>query len=232
MRDRRLLLLAIAVGVAAIVTIVAIVVGTRGSSSSSKTPTTAAPARTRALLAGIRQRGLELGAAGAPATLVEFADMQCPYCAHWAVDTFPSVVDRFVRTGRVRLEFRGLHFIGPDSEKALRAVVAASFQNKLWNMVEALYERQGTENTGWVTDALLREAGRSIPGLDVEAMMAERGSTQVTQVIRQDDRLANAARVRGTPTFVVEKPPALGQQLQLQSLEPGAFNAALAAAVG
>ena len=37
---------------------------------------------------------------------------------------------------------------------------AAGQQNKLWQMAEALYERQGDENSGWITDAVVRTLPR------------------------------------------------------------------------
>ena len=226
MRGRRLLLLAIALAAAAVLTVVLVVVATN-SSKTNAPATTAKAVPVRALLAGIPQHGLELGRSGAPVTLVEFADPQCPFCARWSDDTFPTVVRDYVRTGRLKLQYRGLHFIGPDSEKALRAILAASFQNKLWNMVDALYAHQGKENSGWVTDKLLREVGSSIPGLDVAAMMGERDSKNVTTLIADDVVLASQLSIPGTPSFFVERPPALPQPLQLQSLDPSAFTAAL-----
>ena len=64
--------------------------------------------------------------------------------------------------------FQGIAFIGPDSEKALRYVTAAGQQDRLWNVSELIYRNQGTENSGWVTNAFLRSVGAGVPGLDVD----------------------------------------------------------------
>ena len=117
----------------------------------------------RTLLRGIPQDGIALGWPKAPVTLVEFADLQCPYCARWARDAFPTIVDEYVRPGRVRLVFRGLAFVGPESDTALRATLAAGEQDRLWNVVHVLYANQGPENAGWVTNDLLRGVGGSCP---------------------------------------------------------------------
>ncbi len=109
------------------------------------------------MLAGIPQQGAVLGDPKAPVTLVEYADFQCPYCAQWSHGAFPTLVERYVRPGNVRIVFRGLAFLGPDSDRALRTAVAAGRENRLWNVVEALYHRQGHENSGWVTESLLEE---------------------------------------------------------------------------
>jgi protein-disulfide isomerase len=238
LRNRRILLL-VAAAVAAAVFVGAIVAVTALGNGSSKTETTttttagaAKPQSTTAQLAGIPQRGLTLGWATAPATLVEFADPQCPYCAEWSNDAFAAVVQKFVRTGRVKLEFRGLHFIGPDSEKALRAAIAAGQQGKLWNFVHALYAEQGAENSGWVTDALLRKTAESIPGLDADKLLVDMNSAQVTNQIRANNQLATQYGVGGTPTFVLVRPPQQPTSVQGTSLDAASFTAALSAALG
>ena len=109
------------------------------------------------LLDGIPQDGTALGRPDAPVTLVEYADLQCPYCAHWAIGALPTLVEDYVRAGKLRIEFRGLAFIGPDSETALRTALAAGRQDRLWHVVEILYANQGRENSGWVTDDLIAD---------------------------------------------------------------------------
>ncbi len=99
-------------------------------------------------------------------TLVEYADLQCPYCAQWARETLPVLVDEYVEAGKLRIVFQGLAFIGPDSDKALRTAIAAGQDNHLWDVVHGLYASQGAENSGWVTDGLVGEIASGVPGLD------------------------------------------------------------------
>jgi protein-disulfide isomerase len=134
-------------------------------------------------------------------TLVEYADLQCPYCALWARDAFPQIVERYVRPGRVRVVFRGLAFIGPDSESALRAVLAAGRQQRLWNLVHLLYVNQGAENAGWVTEDLLHRAGHAIRGFDPDTMLAERFLLAVERELEAAAVAAQRAGIPGTPFF-------------------------------
>jgi protein-disulfide isomerase len=173
------------------------------------------PAGPRGLLDGIPQEGLVLGDPSAPVTIVEFADLQCPFCAEWSNEVFPGVVERYVRPGHARIVFQGLAFIGDDSEKALRAVLAAGLQNRLWEMVELLYVFQGEENSGWVTDDLLREVAARIPGLDADRMFADMPSDTVTDGIEASRAEAAEAGVQGTPTLFY------GTATQLQLLGAG-----------
>ena len=47
-----------------------------------------------------------LGDAAAPVRVVEFTDLQCPYCARFARETFPLLRERYIDTGKLRLAYR------------------------------------------------------------------------------------------------------------------------------
>jgi protein-disulfide isomerase len=224
-----LILVAAAVGVAGLLALVLALV--TGSSKTADPTTTAATIATPSRgLTGIPQRGDTLGRAAAPATLIVYEDPQCPYCRNWNVDTLPTVVDQYVRTGKLKLVYRGVVIIGPDSVRGLRAAYAAGAQNKLWDFVDALYARQGSENSGWITDAAILSAAREA-GADGQAVLAGMGAASVDAALRDAQRDATADKVGGTPTFVIERPPARSQQLNVPGLDPAAFVPALAAAL-
>ena len=106
----------------------------------------------------------------AKVTVTEFLDLQCPICAEASKQTLPTLINDYVRTGKVKLQARTLHFIGPDSTKAARAAAAAQEQGKLWPFVEAFYAAQGAENSGYVTDGFLREVADAA-GLDADKLL-------------------------------------------------------------
>jgi protein-disulfide isomerase len=161
-----------------------------------------APSRPQAsLFSGIPQHGAVLGSPRAPITVVEYADLQCPYCAEWARQNLPDFVSKYVRTGRVRLVFRGLAFLGADSELALRMVVAAGAQNKQWNLLDELYRRQGYENSGWVSDEL--NGATFAVQLDRQRLERLAWSNSTTRAVAHAARAAELAGVQGTPSFEV-----------------------------
>jgi protein-disulfide isomerase len=128
------------------------------------------------------------------------------------------------------MEFRGLYFLGADSEKALRHTLAAGEQNHLWDFQEGLFRRQGDENSGWVTDELLREVGSSVSGLDVDRVFADASSQTVTAKMAEATQQAEAAGVPGTPWFFVQVGDAEPYELQVSTVDE--FRAALDDALG
>jgi hypothetical protein len=181
-----------------------------------------APSERDPLFRGVPQDGIVLGKADAPVTLVEYADLQCPYCAQWSRETFPAIVDEYVRTGRVRVVLRGLSFLGPDSETALRAALAAGEQNRLWDVVHGLFLRQGPENSGWVTDDVLHSfAG---VGVDTQEMLGGTHSAWVERQLQAARAAAHAAQVPGTPFFQAGRTGEALQRLEVATLAPDDFR--------
>ncbi|MCC6224082.1 MAG: thioredoxin domain-containing protein [Thermoleophilia bacterium] len=215
-------------GIAAVVAIVLVLVTTLGGGGDdSASPAGVDGAQTAKLLDGIPQDGLWLGDPDAPVIMYEFVDLQCPFCQKASTAVLPELISDYVRPGKVRIQLRGLSFIGPDSEKALRAVVAAGLQDKAWHVEHLLYEHQGDENDGWVTDQLLRDVGAAVAGLEVERMLDDMDSDAVDEAIGTSAGEAQAGGVRSTPTFMAAKAGGKLKVIDYQTLEPDPFRAAL-----
>jgi protein-disulfide isomerase len=153
-------------------------------------------------------------------TIVEYADYQCPYCAQWAVDSFPAIVSEYVRPGKVKIVYDGVAFLGPDSLTALQTAFAAGEQNRLWNVSELLFHNQGAENAGWVTEDLLRSIGEAVPGLDVDKMLNDRSSAEVASAMADAQASAQAAGVATGPTPTFDIGRSGGSMRQYQGVLP------------
>ena len=210
-RERRLWLLAGAGVVAAIIVAVAIVISQGGADDESEP---APPPRVEQ----IAQDRLLLGDPDAPATLIEFADLQCPFCAEFATGELPGVIDSYVRDGRVRLELRLLAFLGPDSERARQAAHAAALQDRLWDYTDRFYRNQGPENSGYATDAFLQRLARQTPGLDVEQVSEDLGTQEAEALSRQAERLARRLGVQGTPSFYLVRDGGEPEPIEIDQL--------------
>ncbi|HKG38237.1 MAG TPA: thioredoxin domain-containing protein [Conexibacter sp.] len=158
---------------------------------------------TNARFAGIPQRGITVGNPNAPITLVEFADLQCPFCRDYSTNVMPTIVDRYVRNGKVKMEFRNVSFIGNDSLRGAQMAAAAGLQNKLWEYIDLFYLNQEAENSGYVSDEFLTRIGRAVRGLDVQRAMADRALPSVQRGLTEAQTEWTVAGFTGTPAFLL-----------------------------
>jgi protein-disulfide isomerase len=200
-------MLGVAVAVAAVIVVAAILMSQGGADDDNAVP-----------LPPLQQDGVSLGDPEAPATLIEFADLQCPFCAEYATEQLPGVIDSYVRDGRLRLELRLLAFIGPDSARARQVANAAALQDKMWNYTERFFRNQGPENSGYATDAFLQRLARETPGLDVDQLSADLGSQEAEALTREAERMARRLGVEGTPSFYLVQDGGEPEPIEIDAL--------------
>jgi protein-disulfide isomerase len=204
-------------GLLAALAIVAVLALVALSAPGKSEPDKGGGAAVESSLKGIPQSGISLGSPGAPVTLVEFADLQCPFCAQYHRDVFPDLVKRYVRTGKLRLELRLLRFLGPDSDRLARAAAGASEHNRMWQFVGLAYQRQGQENSGYATQDF-------IEGLAADAGLGrvDAGATADRQV-RRAEQAARTLGIGSTPSFLIGRTGGALSRFQPTELTPGAF---------
>ena len=139
---------------AVVVVGVLIVVSQSGSDTGGDTTIEGAD-RIDAELAGLPQDGITLGDPKASVTITEYGDLQCPVCAAFADQVMPDLISNEIEPGNASIEFKNFNIIGPDSEDAAKAALAASKQGRYWQFIDLFYANQGAENSGYVTDAFL-----------------------------------------------------------------------------
>ncbi|MCW2996037.1 MAG: hypothetical protein JWQ18_3532, partial [Conexibacter sp.] len=201
-RRKRLTQLGALLAAAVVIVVVAIVVSSGGSKKKSSGGGFQGAAATASLIGGIPQKGITLGKATAPVTIVEFADPQCPYCKAYTLNEMPSLIQKYVRTGKAKMELRYLTFIGPDSVTAAGVLEAAGAQDKLWQASDLFYRNQQEENSGYVDDAFLTKVLDGA-GADAAKAIAGAGSAQASQEIAAAKTLSSRYGVTGTPTILV-----------------------------
>jgi protein-disulfide isomerase len=158
------------------------------------------------LLAGIPQAGNALGQAAAPVTLEYFGDLQCPFCRDFSLRVLPSIIERWVRAGTLRIEYRALETATGDPELFVVqqvAVLAAGRQAKAWHFAETFYTEQGEENSGYVTDSFLHDVAAQIADLNLEQWAGDRGDPELIKQIAGDEQAAESAGLSGTPSFLI-----------------------------
>ncbi len=190
---------------AVVVVGVLIVVSQSGSDTGGDTTIEGAD-RINAELAGLPQDGITLGDPKASVTITEYGDLQCPVCAAFAAQVMPDLISNEVEPGNARIEFKNFNIIGPDSEDAAKAALAASKQGRYWQFIDLFYANQGAENSGYVTDAFLEAVAEGAGVADLDQFNADRDDPALAQQLAAVQDEAASLGLNATPSFVVDGP--------------------------
>jgi protein-disulfide isomerase len=150
-----------------------------------------------------------LGSEKAPVTIVEYASMTCPHCAHFSTTTFPELEKRYIDTGKVRFIFR---------EFPLDPLAAAGFmlarcagKDKFMPVVETLFAKQQE----WMVQkpipplmSIAKQFGFSEQSFN--QCLANQKVLDDVQAVR--DRAAEKLGVNSTPTFFINGKKFTGDQ--------------------
>ena len=215
-------------GVAAAVVIVAVLVGIQvfgSDGGGGSVSTIQGTARAMKEFDGIPASKSVVGQADAPVTIVEYGDISCPACQAASTSTVPEVVQKYVRTGKAKMEFRPIAFINTSSERGALGAEAAALQNAIWPFVTTLYLNQASEShPDWLTDSLMEEAVGKL-GLDVEQWKKDYDGEAVNSAFFTRRDQAAKDSVNETPTFVITGPN--GTKKLIGAVDIGEFDAAM-----
>ncbi|MFD7088885.1 thioredoxin domain-containing protein [Streptomyces sp. NPDC056652] len=153
---------------------------------------------------------LAVGRADAPVVMVEYADFKCGYCGKFARDTEPGLVEKYVKNGTLRIEWRNYPIFGEESEAAARAGWAAGQQGRFWEFHSAAYA-EGAKEKGFGAarlDALAREAGVK----DLDRFRRDRAGDAAAAAVRKDQEEAYGLGATSTPSFLINGRPIAGAQ--------------------
>jgi protein-disulfide isomerase len=141
-----------------------------------------------------------LGSAEAPVTIIEYASMTCPHCAHFHETTFPELKKKYIDTGKVRFIFREFPL---DPLAAAGSMLArCAGDGKYFPMIESLFAQQ----KDWVTQkplapmlAIAKQAGFTQESFD--KCLANQQMLDGIEASRT--RAAQKLGVNSTPTFFI-----------------------------
>jgi protein-disulfide isomerase len=146
--------------------------------------------------------GMALGMADAPVTIYEYSDFQCPNCRDVAAEVVPHLDTDYLATGKAKLIFKNMAFIGQESTWAAEAAACASDQGKFWDYHNKLFENQNGENKGAFKVDNLKRFALEI-GLDEVAFNTCFDEGKYTAKIADERSEGQRRGVSGTPTFFV-----------------------------
>jgi hypothetical protein len=189
--------------------------------------------RLLAPLSGVPQDGITLGKLTAPDRLAVYADVTSDDFGAFEQNVLPSLVRRYVASGRMAIQIRTWPSQAPagatigDPLLAARGAQAAGLQNRLWQYLAVLWARYpGYFDSGVMTDVFAHT-----PGLNAQAATQVVSTRRVAAAV---DRAVSRGRrlgLRQLPGFVFDlaggRPPRL---LKPPRMTAAAFLATLDAA--
>jgi protein-disulfide isomerase len=159
-----------------------------------------------------------LGDDKAPVTIVEYASMTCPHCAHFATTTFPKLKEQYIDTGKVRFIFREFPF--DDLAAGAFMLARCAPKDQYFPLIEVLFQQQDK----WVVrppaspaDALLtivKQAGFTKQSFE-ECLANQKILDGIEQV---RNRAVEKFKVDSTPTFFINGKRLKGD-ISLEELE-------------
>jgi protein-disulfide isomerase len=233
-RKARLTQLGIVVAVV-VAAVVVILIATGGGGTKKVAPHSAAASQTttavNTLVGNIPQNGNTLGNPNAPVTLQYFGDLECPICKEFTLGALPPIIQKWVKTGKVKIEYRSMETATREPEVFSTqqiAALAAGKQNKMWNYIETFYREQGEEDSGYVNESYLQGLAQQVTGLNLATWTNDRSNPALATQITTDKQAANNAGFTGTPSFLIGKTGATPSKLEYSSLtDPASFNEAI-----
>jgi protein-disulfide isomerase len=231
-RRERTVKLASALGFLALAAVAVLIVVSQSGGEGGDASSIKGAAQIEAQLKGIPQKNLVLGAASAPATLIEFGDLQCPTCKGFSEEILPPIIEGMVRKGEARLEFRNFVLVSEESQPAGAAAVAAGRQGRGWNYIEVFYRNQGEERSGYVTDEFLTAIARAAGVPDIARWNQDRKSADVVAEVKSTTAEATPLGFGGTPSFAIEGQAIKGMETIGTPSSTGELESAVEKAAG
>ncbi|MFN7924688.1 MAG: DsbA family protein [Bryobacteraceae bacterium] len=172
---------------------------------------TALTAHRDALLADAKTPSF--GKAASPVTIVEFFDYRCGYCKRVS----PTVKKLMEEDPSIRVVFKELPILGPESSVAALAALAAHEQGGYLKFHQALMA--ASEFTPEVISDLAKKSG-----LDTERLQKDMAKPELQAALAQNRTLSEALAIQATPAFVI------GDEVVPGALSEEAFKGLIAKA--
>jgi len=145
-----------------------------------------------------------LGSESAPITIVKFGDYQCEACYYWFHNTRSTLIDNYIETGKAKLVFMDLPFLGRDSITAAQASYCAEDQGKYWEYHTMLYTFQEIEayDSGWADRDRLNAFASSLD-MNMDEFNECMDSSKYKNRVKANFDEAVRNGVQSTPTFIL-----------------------------
>lgn len=144
---------------------------------------------------------LVYGSADAPVTIVEYAALTCPHCAHFYTETLPELKARYIDKGTVRLVFRDFPFEAVGLRAHMLARCAGPERRS--GFMDVLFRQQKTWTSAPDPLKALAQIAKlgGMSDADFNACMTSKAAEEAVLKNRLDGEQKD--KVTSTPTFII-----------------------------
>lgn len=155
----------------------------------------------------IQHSGFVLGDSNAKVTLTEWGDFRCSACNSFYNDVEPTIINNYVKTGKIKFEFKNFITIDPqgtigDSHEAAEAGWCAADQNRFWDFYNTMYQNYPGETPGFWTANRLKTVASDLK-LNITQFNSCLDNHQHQQDVAQQQQQVTQNGFTGTPTLVI-----------------------------
>jgi protein-disulfide isomerase len=160
------------------------------------------PTATLQTTAKPNENGLNIGDPNAPVKVVEFADFQCPYCQLYWKELEPTIISKYISTGKVYYTYSPMAFLGQESTDAAVSAYCANDQGKFWEYRDYIFTNHTGENVGDYTQSKLLDFAKKL-NLNVDTFKTCLASADTLKKVNDANAYATSKGVNSTPSFLV-----------------------------
>jgi protein-disulfide isomerase len=194
-------ILIVAGGAVAVVAIAAgVYFGTRPTAPGAAPVAVAATSADAKALLGIQPSDHVMGDRNAPITMIEYASLTCPHCAHFDTQILPEVKKKWIDTGKVKLVYRDF----PLDQIAAKAaqIAECAGKDRYFGVIDLIFAGQQTWATAADPIAELAKPLR-IAGLGENEIKACLANEAMSNAVIADYKTGEALGVNSTPTLII-----------------------------
>lgn len=206
-----------------IIIIVALVIGWQLLPSADEQPAITQknePSSTTTQVA-VQDSDLIIGSKTAPATITEYGDFKCPSCGQFHQEAGKQLRASYIKENKLKIVFRPMAVIGPDSERSAVGAYCAQNQGKFTEYHDAVYNYMwdnyykardfSAEYQDILTSKLLSSIAQEV-GIVPATFESCLNETSKAEKVAINQKTAQQIGVRGTPTFSVNNQLVVGPQ--------------------
>lgn len=155
---------------------------------------------------------MALGSLDAPIVLSQWTDYRCPYCAVFATQTLPELIEQYVDTGQMRIEFHDVALFGQDSVDGAIAARAAGRQGRYYEYLQTVYAHAPARSHADLPRSTLIDFARHAGIDDMAQFEVDLDDPELRIEVERSHHQAQALGVSSVPFFVIDNKGIIGAQ--------------------